>query len=77
MLQVPVVDLNNNVIGNVDLDEKVFGQPVNEALLHEAVTSRRYGWVAVLYSVLIKGITHTVCQERRVGLLCAAPFHRS
>src|SRR3990172_8190215 len=30
MLQVPVVDLNNNVIGNVDLDEKVFGQPENE-----------------------------------------------
>src|SRR3989304_6930639 len=38
MVQVPVVDLNNNVIGNVDLDEKIFGQPVNEALLHEAVT---------------------------------------
>ncbi|MCC6543378.1 MAG: 50S ribosomal protein L4 [Nitrospirae bacterium] len=38
MLQEPVVDLNNNVVGNVDLDEKIFGQPVNEALLHEAVT---------------------------------------
>ena len=38
MLQEPVVDLNNNVVGNVNLDEKIFGQPVNEALLHEAVT---------------------------------------
>lgn len=38
MLQIPVVDLNNNVVGNVDLDEKIFGLPVNEALLHEAVT---------------------------------------
>ena len=38
MVQEPVVDLNNNVVGNVNLDEKIFGQPVNEALLHEAVT---------------------------------------
>ncbi len=38
MLQVPVVDLNNNKIGNINLDEKIFGQPVNESLLHEAVS---------------------------------------
>lgn len=38
MLQVSVVDLNNNVVGKISLDEKIFGQPVNEALLHEAVT---------------------------------------
>lgn len=37
-MQVPVVDLNNNVVGNVSLDEKIFGIPVNRALLHEAVT---------------------------------------
>ena len=47
MLQVPVVDTNNNKIGDVSLDEKIFGQPVNEALLHEAVSmalnNRRQG----------------------------------
>lgn len=59
MLQVPVVDLNNNVIGNVDLDEKVFGQPVNEALLHEAVTmslnNQRQGTHATKTRALVSG----------------------
>ncbi len=47
MLQVPVVDTNNNKIGDISLNEKIFGQPVNEALLHEAVSmvlnNRRQG----------------------------------
>lgn len=37
MLEVPVVDIHNNKIGNVGLDDKIFGQPVNVALLHETV----------------------------------------
>lgn len=37
MLEVPVVDIQNNKIGNVELNDKIFGQPVNVALLHETV----------------------------------------
>lgn len=37
MLEVPVVDKDNTMVGSVELNDKIFGQPVNTALLHEAV----------------------------------------
>jgi len=37
MPSVDVVDLNNAVVGSVDLADEVFGAPVNEDLLYEAV----------------------------------------
>jgi len=37
MPKVEVVDLNNNKVGEVELADAVFGAPVNEALLYEAV----------------------------------------
>ena len=37
MPSVDVIDLNNKVIGTVDLADEVFGVPVNENLLYEAV----------------------------------------
>lgn len=37
MIEVSVVDINNNKVGSIELDDKLFGQPVNSALLHEAV----------------------------------------
>jgi large subunit ribosomal protein L4 len=37
MPSVDVVNLNNDVVGSVDLSDEVFGAPVNEALLYEAV----------------------------------------
>lgn len=37
MPSVDVVDLNNAVVGSVDLADDVFGAPVNEHLLYEAV----------------------------------------
>ncbi|MDD5435231.1 MAG: 50S ribosomal protein L4 [Nitrospira sp.] len=37
MLEVSVVDVNNNKVGSVGLDEKIFGQTVNVAVLHETV----------------------------------------
>src|SRR3990172_3895104 len=71
MLQVPVVDLNNNVTGNVDLDEKVFGQPVNEALLHEAVTmslnNQRQGTHATKTRALVSGGGKKPCKQKGSG----------
>ena len=37
MPNVEVVDLNNSVVGSLDLSDEVFGAPVNENLLYEAV----------------------------------------
>ena len=37
MPSVDVIDLNNAVVGTVELADEVFGVPVNEALLYEAV----------------------------------------
>lgn len=37
MPKVDVVDLNNTKVGEVELADSVFGAPVNEALLYEAV----------------------------------------
>jgi len=37
MPSVEVVDLNNAVVGTLDLADEVFAAPVNEALLYEAV----------------------------------------
>jgi large subunit ribosomal protein L4 len=49
MPSVDVLDLNNQKVGSVELADKVFGAPVNEDLLYEAVrhylASRRRGTV--------------------------------
>src|SRR4051794_27370154 len=37
MPSVDIIDLNNKVVGSIDLSDEVFGAPVNEALLYEAV----------------------------------------
>jgi large subunit ribosomal protein L4 len=49
MPSVDVLDLNNQKVGSVELADKVFGAPINEDLLYEAVrhylASRRSGTV--------------------------------
>jgi len=37
MPSVDIIDLNNKVVGTLDLSDDVFGAPVNENLLYEAV----------------------------------------
>jgi large subunit ribosomal protein L4 len=37
MPSVNIIDLNNQVVGSVELSDAVFGAPINEALLYEAV----------------------------------------
>lgn len=37
MPSVDIIDLNNKVVGSLDLSDDVFGVPVNEDLLYEAV----------------------------------------
>src|SRR6202162_3257759 len=41
MPSVDVIDLNNEVVGSLDLADAVFGAPVNDPLLYEAVRHSR------------------------------------
>ena len=43
MPSVDVIDLNNEVVGSLDLADAVFGAPVNEHLLYEAVRHSQAG----------------------------------
>src|SRR6266436_4153809 len=43
MPSVDIVDLNNAVVGSLDLADEVFDAPVNEDLLYEAVRHSRAG----------------------------------
>lgn len=43
MPSVDIIDLNNEVVGSVDLADEVFGAPVNEHLLYEAVRNYTAG----------------------------------
>src|SRR5580693_3155200 len=43
MPTVDIVDLNNQVVGSLDLADEVFGAEVNEALLYEAVRHHQAG----------------------------------
>lgn len=59
MLEVAVVDITNNKIGRVELDEKIFSQPVNTPLLHETVVmqlnNRRQGTHSTKTRGLVSG----------------------
>jgi large subunit ribosomal protein L4 len=43
MPSVDIIDLNNNKVGTVDLADEVFGAPVNEDLIYEAVRHYQAG----------------------------------
>jgi len=43
MPSVDIFDLNNEVVGSLDLADEVFGAPVNEHLLYEAVRHSQAG----------------------------------
>src|SRR5258707_3357076 len=43
MPSVDVIDLNNNKVGSLELSDVVFGAPINEDLLYEAVRHSQAG----------------------------------
>src|SRR5260221_12653874 len=43
MPSVDIIDLNNEVVGSVDLADEVFGAPVNDHLIYEAVRHQQAG----------------------------------
>ena len=55
MPTLDVVDLNNQVVSSVELAEDVFGAPVNEALLYEAVRHHLAGTRAGTHGTKVRG----------------------
>ncbi len=59
MPTVPVYNIQGSQVGEIALNDQVFGAKVNKALLHEAVTmqlaSRRLGTVAVKTRSMVRG----------------------
>jgi large subunit ribosomal protein L4 len=56
MIAVSVVDVKNNKVGSLELDEKIFGQPVNVVLLHEAVLMQLNNTRQGTHSTKTKGL---------------------
>jgi large subunit ribosomal protein L4 len=55
MPQVDVIDLENKVVGSLELSEAVFGAAVNEALLYQAVHHYRAGERAGTHKTKTRG----------------------
>src|ERR1043165_1351742 len=54
-MQVDVVDLNNQKVGELELADAVFGAEVNEALLYEAVRHYQAGLRAGTHKTKVRG----------------------
>jgi large subunit ribosomal protein L4 len=58
-LEVPVYNLAGDVVGQAELDEAVFGEPMNEGLVHQAVVrqqaNRRVGTANTLTRGQVRG----------------------
>ena len=71
MPTVDVVDLNNQVVGTVDLADDVFGAGVNEALLYEAVrhfqAGRRAGTHATKVRREVSGSGKKLWKQKGTG----------
>ena len=58
-MQVPVYNINGEVVKQIDIDDSVFAVPLNEAVVHQAVVMQlahvltspilEYGWVQVTF----------------------------
>ncbi len=55
MPKVQVFDLNNEPVGEVELSDEVFGAPVNEHLLYEAVRHYQAGLRAGTHKTKVRG----------------------
>jgi large subunit ribosomal protein L4 len=59
MPTIPVINIQGSQVGEIALNEAIFGAKVNKALLHEAVTmqlaSRRLGTAAVKNRAVVSG----------------------
>jgi large subunit ribosomal protein L4 len=71
MPSVDIVDLNGSVVGSLELADAVFGAPVNEALLYEAVrqytAARRSGTAATKTRHEVSGSGKKLWKQKGTG----------
>jgi large subunit ribosomal protein L4 len=71
MPTVEVIDLNNQVVGSVELADAVFGAPVNDALLYEAVrhemAKRRSGTAKTKHRWEVSGSGKKLWRQKGTG----------
>src|ERR1700736_1788390 len=71
MPSVDIIDLNNEVVGSVDLADEVFGAPVNEHLLSEAVrnytAARRSGTASTKTRHEVSGSGKKLWKQKGTG----------
>jgi large subunit ribosomal protein L4 len=71
MPSVDIIDLNNKTVGTLDLADAVFGAPVNEALLYEAVRHHlatvRRGTASTKTRHEVAGSGKKLCKQKGTG----------
>jgi len=70
-MQVPLYNLAGEVVGNVDISDSVFGVPVNEDLVHQAVlrqqANARQGTVNTKTRGDVNGSTRKIYRQKGTG----------
>lgn len=70
-MQVPVHNINGEVVGQLDLDESLFGVPFNEAVVHQAMVrqlaNRRVGTAETKTRGEVAGSTRKLYRQKHTG----------
>jgi len=71
-VQVPVHDINGQVVGQLELDETLFRVPFNEAVVHQAMVrqlaNRRAGTADTKTRGQVRGSTRKLYRQKHTGL---------
>ncbi len=71
MAEMNILNLNNEKVGTIQLDDKVFGAPVKKTLIHEIVTmqlaNKRQGTAATKNKALVRGGGRKPWKQKKTG----------
>lgn len=71
MTELNVINMNNEKVGTIQLDDKIFGAPVKKTLIHEIVTmqlaNKRQGTAATKNKALVRGGGKKPWKQKKTG----------
>lgn len=71
MTELNVINMNNEKVGSIQLDDKIFGAPVKKTLIHEIVTmqlaNKRQGTAATKNKALVRGGGKKPWKQKKTG----------
>ncbi|MFZ3065323.1 MAG: 50S ribosomal protein L4 [Nitrospirota bacterium] len=71
MAEMNIINMNNEKVGTIQLDGKVFGAPVKKTLIHEIVTmqlaNKRQGTAATKNKALVRGGGKKPWKQKKTG----------